>query len=298
MERLRDANPLPDPRVDPERAATLLERVLVETPDPRSPARRPRRRAPRRIAGSVPVAAAAAVLLLLWGGQPSGPDRLAVLRAFAQPFHGDDRILHVRTVLPGGPADRPQRVESWVRLAEPRDARIADGSGPGHLEEATAVDPASGAVRRTAYWPARNRAWIARHPWLRTTQWVGTELAKTIASVRDASLSEAEDATVRGRPAIRVRVGHQILFIARDAPVLLRIDLLNRHLQRVGIVSVLTYELLPDTPANRRLLRVPVPAGVRWGPPPPEPVHDHPPTAAQLEAKRRAAQRARAAHLG
>jgi hypothetical protein len=122
---------------------------------------------------------------------------------------------------------------------------------------------------------------------------VGTELAKTIASLREASLSEAEDATVRGRAAIRVRVGRQVLFIARDAPVLLRIDLLNREGVRVGSVAVLTYELLPDTAANRRLLRVSVPAGTRWGPPPPVPAHNRTPTAAQVEAKRRAVQRAR-----
>jgi hypothetical protein len=276
-----------DPVADRDLTSTLVQvrrRVLVEIDRPVARARR-RRMVPVAIAATAAVAVGAALLPASGGDRDGGVIPVPV-QAFADDLGGDG-ILHVVTRTsafhdaPGARIRPPTgRIELWwdldgprwrLRIGRPTSSAFAewvsDGRGRvaasrrGPLEwlDPAQVDPAW----RTALMPY----WL---PDLRSALHAGT--ARVVSG-----------ATVGGRPAYRVtfdlvpRDGYDAdthVFVARDEHhAMLRIDRLGApvspdSLRVVSRSQVLAYDVLPDTPDHRRLLRPTVPRFDPRSPPP------------------------------
>jgi hypothetical protein len=253
-------NPVPEPEnvVDPDRQVALL-RDIVMKPLPRE---RRRRRTVRRLAVAgttlALVTALGSAALLAGGERPGAPQRFAVLTALAGELNESGRILHTverRTVVGSNRAVHEE--EKWTLLDDMRYQRFRIGTGRAYEEGAMTPTSSSDYQRRT------NTLTVVRYGSRRTD---GGPISVERLPVERLARAAAEgripvDARVEidGHRALRIRDGRSVWYVAEDAPMLLRqeLELPNGPVQRTDFA---TFEILPATPENRRLLAIQPPA--------------------------------------
>jgi hypothetical protein len=257
---LAELNPVPDPEnaVDPDRRVALLQAIVMK-PLPRA---RRRRRTARRLAvpgATLALTTAVATAALLAGGEKSGaPGRFAVLTALAGALNEPGRILHTfeQTTVVG--SNRPvHEEETWTLLDDMRYKRFRIGTAQTYEEGAMTPTSSSDYQRRT------NTVTVVRYGSQRAergpipVQVLPVErLARAAADGRIPVQARVE---IDGRRALKIRDGTSVWYVAEDAPVLLRLELElpNHRVQRTDLV---TFEILPATAENRRLLAIQAPA--------------------------------------
>jgi hypothetical protein len=225
----------------------LLRDFRAETPEPdaetagriyrlatvTSPRRRRRRRRPLRlaVAGAAVVAIALGVLSTLPGDEPSG-----------------DTILHM--VVAATTAGRPgvERTESWTLNQPPYDRRQVEGGGR-RLEEATAngrpqvYDPRSDTILS---YPEATEFPSPRPP---------QQHGQRLLDLMRAHLASGEVSQERAGGSIRFESPHLNASLVVDAETFRPLEWSSVSDDGIVVTSrIKTYELLPATAANRRLL--------------------------------------------
>lgn len=262
---LRAANPVADPEaaVEPAVREATLDRVLASAADAPSLRRplRPRRRTVRRAALVTGIAVAAIAALLVTGEQRSAPQRFAVLPALADELSSDGRILHVleRTVKIGPDGERRGGVhveEGWTLLDDSNVFRFRIGTGKN--AEQGAYDRHSS----SDYDAKTNTIRIVRREVSGPPTRVEPPVSKMARDAASGKIPIVDRPVINGRRTLKIVDDGITWYIAEDAPVLVRRELLMRNggVQRSDYVA---FEILEATPANRKLLEIQAPRDAR-----------------------------------
>jgi hypothetical protein len=266
--RIGAADPVADRDLTAELAAGR-QRLLADI-DRRGT--RSRRRVAAAVAGAAAVLLAAMALLPSLGGDRSS-GLPAPVQAFADQLEGDG-ILHVvveqRTIPGRGGAPTPSppiRTAGWFDLDSRRwRTRVEQSPGDTIVEDVSDGQHVTGYVIQGEDVRAERLDFEAMPPEYRRGQ-MPVWLPELRSALEAGTAHVAGDATVGGRPAfvVSIDVGrtdeHAVrlsVYVARDDHAMLRID------QRIWVEprrawlrssqEVLTYEVLPPTAANRRML--------------------------------------------
>ena len=220
-------------------------------------ARTSRRRRGRRVRAVFATSAAAVLALAVVAVAPERGGESAVARAAAVLAADRDGILHMETVEratgPGG-AIAPVRLERWQAGADWRTIQTQDGV----RRESSMVGGVFqfyDAERETIYEmaPANPKPGLpekARKEGSRD----GDLRSKLEVMLDSGKFHEAGRTTVRGREAIRIESEDGRSVFVADAESYVPLEW--RTAEASGSVRFLTYETLPDSAANRGLLRL------------------------------------------
>lgn len=255
-----------EPVLGDELRRARIEAIVAEAPEPdRAPARA-RRRPVLRIAA---VAATAAVALTAATLVVRSDDSPGTAAAFAAPFQQREGIVHYvegATRIDGFETDGSDPIEAWVAL-DGSGWRQRRPQGDGQYLEDT-MD-ARGDQLRFASKTGRLRSFPAERP-LPLEQRLGALNAGNYLSdlITGGELRDAGEATVDGQAVRRLVLDgpNQTRYdylVTKDGERLLRIEAVNYNpyhpeappsrMER----NIATFEILPDTPENRALVRMP-----------------------------------------
>jgi hypothetical protein len=250
------ADPAADaPGPDADERRRQIEHIVAQTPQ--SPSPRPRR--PLLPA----IAALAAVIVTVFALAPRDDDERAVpgaVQTFAAQPTG---VVHyVAEAVPPRPRGPNGLEEAWIAPGGDRwRLQVLLPGGELYVELAQT---------RTASWtydPRSNR--LTRTPRRKSmptpvTVPLATAVGDLQRSLREKRLRVTGETTIGGKPAyVVLPTGGSTLprlYVARDGGALLRI-VLDRTIR----YDIRTWEILPDTPENRALTRMPKHPGERRG---------------------------------
>jgi hypothetical protein len=260
-----------EPALDDELRRARVEAILAEPPEAPETAPRPRRRPVRRLA----LAAGAAAVIATIGGLVLSSDedstRLpGTAAAFAEQIQRHEGIVHY--VTGAGSFDGKYELDG----SSPTEAWVAlDGSGwrqrfhePGGAYRDDTMNERGDQLRYTSK-TGRLRSFPAERP-LNLEERLGALNAGHFVGelIAGGQLRDDGEATVDGQPARRLvldgpnRTRYEY-FVATDRVRLLRISAVNYNPAHPDApparleIDMRSFEILPDTPANRALIQMP-----------------------------------------
>lgn len=212
----------------------------------------------RRGALATAVVVAAIAALLMTGEQRSAHQPFAVLPALADDLSAKGRILHVlkRTVQFGPDGQRRGAMheeETWTLLDDSTVSRFRIGTSANAEQGATDHNGSSDYQAKT------NTVTIVRNPSPDPPTPSQPPVERMARDAASGKIPIVGRPVIDGRPTLKIVDDDIAIYIAQDAPVLVRQELRmpGGVLQRTDFV---TFEILPATVANRELLKIQAPA--------------------------------------